>query len=132
VRVAVLGATGQLGTDLVAHFAAAGDDVVALGHGDVRVEAADSVRAALGAARPDAVRPLSAGRPGLYHLACRGSCSWYELARAVFDLLAIDTPLHRARAADFPGPARRPAYSVLDSRRYHALGRGKVIGAVDR
>lgn len=273
MRVAVLGATGQLGTDLVERFAADGDEVTALGHEDVRVEDAGSVRAALAAARPDAVvnaaafhhvgrceeepgrafavnalgalnvaraarelgaanlyvstdyvfdgaagrpyteddapRPLSvygasklagehltraegdkggrafvvrvsgiygkvpsrakgdnfltmitrrarehyevrvvddevvsptptaeiapalrdvlvAGEPGLYHLACRGSCSWYDFTRAIFELLEIELPVEPAKAADFPSPVRRPPYSVLASDRYHALGRGEM------
>lgn len=277
MKVIVLGATGQLGTDLVERFRAAGDDVVALGHDAVRVEDAGSVRAALSAARPDAVvnaaafhhlgrceeepgrafavnalgalnvaraarelgsanvyvstdyvfdgaagrpyrendapRPLSvygasklagehltlaphpvgaekggrafvvrvsgiygrvpsrakgdnfltmitrrarehyevrvvddevvaptptaeiaralrdvlaAGEPGVYHLASQGSCSWYDFTRAIFELLEIEIPVERAKAADFPGPVRRPPYSVLASDKYHALGRGTM------
>jgi dTDP-4-dehydrorhamnose reductase len=267
--VAVLGADGQLGSDLVAHFAAAGDEVAALTHADVEVADEASVRAALAAARPDVVldtaafhhlpsceddparafavnaqgahhvaraardlgatpvyfstdyvfdgtaarpyteedlpRPLSVygasklagehltlaggpawvlrvsalygrvpsrakgdnfltmitrrareqrvvrvvadevtaptptpviaratrdilrtGEPGLYHLACRGSCSWHDFTRAIFDLLGIDTPLEPARSADFPTPVRRPPWSVLDSGRYEALGVGEM------
>lgn len=277
MKVAVIGATGQLGTDLVERFAAEGDEVVALGHDDVRVEDAGSVRAALEAAHPDAVvnaaafhhlgrceeepgrafavnalgalnvaraarelgvanvyvstdyvfdgaagrpyheddapRPLSvygasklagehltlapppvgaeeggrafvvrvsgiygkvpsrakgdnfltmitrrarehyqvrvvddevvsptptaeiaralrdiltAGEPGVYHLACQGSCSWYDFTRAIFEHLSIEIPVERAKAADFPGPVRRPPYSVLATDRYHALGRGEL------
>jgi dTDP-4-dehydrorhamnose reductase len=65
---------------------------------------------------------LAGGDPGLYHVACAGSCSWFEFTRALFDLAGVATPLRPARAADFPGPVRRPAYSVLGSRRYEALG----------
>jgi len=266
VRVAVLGATGQLGTDLAAHFAAAGDEVARLGHDAVRVEDAASVRDALAAARPEVVvntaafhplgrceeeperafavnalgarhvaracrelgarqvfvstdyvfdgragrayseedtpRPISvygasklagehlalaeagasswvvrvsaiygrvpsrakgdnfltmilrrareqpevrvvddeivsptptaeiaralrelllADRPGLYHLACEGSCSWHELTQVLFELRGIDTPLRAARASDFPGPNLRPAHSALASRRYREV-----------
>lgn len=266
MRVAVLGADGQLGTDLAAHFAAAGDEVARLGHADVQVEDAGAVRAALAAARPEVVvntaafhplghceenperafavnalgarnvaraareigvahlyvstdyvfdgragrayteedtpRPLSvygasklagehlalaeagvpawvirvsaiygrvpsrakgdnfltmilrrareqsevrvvddeivsptptleiaralrelllAGRPGLYHLACQGSCSWYEFTQALFSLMGIVTPLRAASTSDFPGPNLRPACSALDSHRYRDL-----------
>lgn len=69
---------------------------------------------------------LAAGEPGVYHLACTGSCSWYELTRAIFELLEIEIPVERAKAAEFPGPVRRPPYSVLASDRYHALGRGEM------
>lgn len=47
MRVAVIGASGQLGTDLCAAFHAAGDEVSPLAHEDVRVEDYDSVVAAL-------------------------------------------------------------------------------------
>jgi dTDP-4-dehydrorhamnose reductase len=55
VRVAVIGADGQLGSDLVEAFSAAGHEVSGLTHGDIRVEDAASVAAALGGARPEAV-----------------------------------------------------------------------------
>ncbi len=55
MRVAVVGADGQLGTDLVDTLAAAGSEPVALGHADIEVADLESVRAALAAHRPDAV-----------------------------------------------------------------------------
>lgn len=269
MRVAVLGANGQLGTDLVAHLRASGDEVVALTHAEVEVTDAASVRAALAAAAPEAVvdcaafhhlgrceddparafavnatgalhlaracrelaagllyvstdyvfdgsarrpytegdcpRPLSVygasklagehlalgawgertwvarvsgiyGRvpsrdkgdnfvtmilrraaeqpevrvvddevlsptptteiaralrallasgaePGVYHVACAGGgCSWHDFAQAIFAARGVATPLLRAKVADFPGPLRRPAYSVLDGGKLAAAG----------
>ncbi len=55
MKVAVVGANGQLGTDLVAALAAAGIEVAPLTHANVEVADADSVRAALADHRPDAV-----------------------------------------------------------------------------
>ena len=52
-RPAVIGATGQLGHDLLAAFAGTGP--VGLGHGDVSVEDRASVEAALDRVRPDLV-----------------------------------------------------------------------------
>lgn len=56
-RVAVVGAAGQLGSDLVRVWAAErpGDAVAALRHGDVEITDRASVSAALAAARPDLV-----------------------------------------------------------------------------
>jgi dTDP-4-dehydrorhamnose reductase len=51
-RVLVLGATGQLGADVVDAFRFAGWDVVGLGHADVDVAHAPAVLAAVSAARP--------------------------------------------------------------------------------
>jgi len=51
----VLGATGQLGADVVDAFRSAGWDVVGLGHGDVDVADGPAVLAAVLAARPSLV-----------------------------------------------------------------------------
>jgi dTDP-4-dehydrorhamnose reductase len=53
------------------------------------------------------------GPPGLYHATAAGECSWYEFARAIFELGGLGTPLHRASSGDMPSPVRRPTYSVL-------------------
>lgn len=55
MKVAVIGADGQLGSDLHAAFAAIGDDILPLGHRDVEVSSADSVRAALDPFAPELV-----------------------------------------------------------------------------
>lgn len=55
MRVAVLGANGQLGSDLVRAFRRAGHPVVELTHDQVRVEERASLRDALTQARPDAL-----------------------------------------------------------------------------
>lgn len=54
-RVLVLGATGQLGADVVDAFRSAGRDVVGLGHSDVDVTDRPAVLAAVSAARPSLV-----------------------------------------------------------------------------
>jgi len=55
------------------------------------------------------------GPPGLYHATNQGSCSWYEFARAIFDLGGLGTPLVATTVAEFRSPVRRPFYSVLDN-----------------
>jgi dTDP-4-dehydrorhamnose reductase len=72
-----------------------------------------------------AVRSLlgSGATAGVYHAACEGAgCSWYDFASAIFSACGVRTPLLRAKVADFPGPLRRPAYSVLDCRKLAAAG----------
>lgn len=65
----------------------------------------------LGASNPEAL-------VGVYNLACAGQATWYEFARAIWE--AIPTEVRRAirvvpvTTEDYPTPARRPAYSVLD------------------
>lgn len=52
---------------------------------------------------------------GLYHATCEGSCSWYEFARAIFDLTGSTVRLERARPGEFPAKVARPKYSVLEN-----------------
>lgn len=52
---------------------------------------------------------------GIYHATSEGSCSWYEFARAIFDLTGTKVRLERARPGDFPTKAQRPKNSVLEN-----------------
>ena len=70
---------------------------------------------------------LRRGEPGVYHAACEGSCSWYELACAVVVLCGIESvKVLPCTTEDFPRPARRPRASVLDCARLTAL-RGRPL-----
>jgi dTDP-4-dehydrorhamnose reductase len=53
VKAAVLGANGQLGSDVCAAFQRNGDQVIALTHADVELSSADSVETALAAHAPE-------------------------------------------------------------------------------
>lgn len=55
VRVAIIGSTGQLGSDLVSVFQSESYEVFALTHADVECTDLDAVRAAVTAVRPDIV-----------------------------------------------------------------------------
>jgi dTDP-4-dehydrorhamnose reductase len=55
VKVAVIGADGQLGNDVVTAFAAAGDAVTPLTHADVEISSLQSVKDALTGVQPDLV-----------------------------------------------------------------------------
>lgn len=58
---------------------------------------------------------------GLYHWADLGVASWYDFAVAIQEealalgMLDRAIPIRPLRTEDYPTPARRPAYSVLDS-----------------
>ena len=54
---------------------------------------------------------------GIHHRSGRGQCSWYELARFVFETAGVDCEVEPCTTAEFPRPAPRPAYSVLGSER---------------
>ena len=55
--------------------------------------------------------------PGLYHMAGSGYCSWHELAREVVALAGISVEVEPITSAELGRPARRPAFSALDSER---------------
>ncbi|MFF2594193.1 dTDP-4-dehydrorhamnose reductase [Priestia megaterium] len=51
---------------------------------------------------------------GIYHVSNSGSCSWYEFAKAIFDITGMDVDVKPCSSQDFPRPAARPKYSVLE------------------
>lgn len=59
---------------------------------------------------------------GLVHVTNQGACSWHELARLALAAAGLTAPVEAIAAADLALPARRPAYSVLDTSRYRDLG----------
>ena len=54
-------------------------------------------------------------QPGIYHFSNEGVISWYDFTKAIHRIAGITTchvkPLH---TAEYPTPAARPHYSVLD------------------
>lgn len=51
---------------------------------------------------------------GIYHASNTGVCSWYELAKAIFEESGILVMLEPCTTEEYPRPVRRPAFSVLD------------------
>ena len=61
--------------------------------------------------------PALAERAGLYHLSSTGAASWYDFARAIVGDAAKPRVVP-ITTADYPLPAKRPAYGVLDTTRF--------------
>jgi dTDP-4-dehydrorhamnose reductase len=60
---------------------------------------------------------------GLLHLTNEGITTWFGLARASIELAGLDPELVQpCRTEDYPTPAARPAYSVMESERRETLG----------
>lgn len=58
---------------------------------------------------------LRTGEAGIYHAACEGECSWYDLAVATIEASGIEgVQIEPCTTEEFPRPAERPKYSVLD------------------
>ncbi len=61
---------------------------------------------------------------GVYHYTNSGETTWYNFTLEIFKLLGIKTKVIPCTTAEFPRPARRPAYSVLDlSKTEQVLGK---------
>ncbi|MES9993391.1 MAG: dTDP-4-dehydrorhamnose reductase [Candidatus Thiodiazotropha sp.] len=59
---------------------------------------------------PDSPSPY-----GLYHLTAAGETSWYGFASSILELMGESCSISPIATADYPTPAKRPAYSVLDN-----------------
>ncbi len=55
--------------------------------------------------------------PGIYHYSGEGVCSWYDLAIEILEISGIDCKVTAIETKDFPKPAKRPHYSVLNKNR---------------
>ncbi len=51
---------------------------------------------------------------GIFHYSNEGVCSWYDFAKAILEIKKINKPVLPINTKDFPTPATRPNYSVLD------------------
>lgn len=55
---------------------------------------------------------------GIFHCTCNGEpVSWFDFASRIVSSAGLDVPVHGCSTAEFPRPAKRPAYSALDNSR---------------
>ena len=52
---------------------------------------------------------------GIYHFANQGETTWYDFAATIKAFAGLTCDLQPIETKDFPTPAKRPAYSVLDT-----------------
>jgi len=55
---------------------------------------------------------------GLYHVTSAGAVSWYGFASAIRDATCSSCELTPIPTSEYPAPAKRPAYSVLDTGKF--------------
>ena len=69
------------------------------------------------------LRALAANAPsGIYHAVNSGRASWYEFASRIIEKAGVDATVDPIPHTEYPLPARRPAFSVLDN--------SKLTGAI--
>lgn len=62
------------------------------------------------------------GWQGLVHATCQGETTWHGFAQAIFEGTRTAADLSPCTTANYPTPAHRPAYSVLDANHRRSLG----------
>jgi dTDP-4-dehydrorhamnose reductase len=66
------------------------------------------------------VQLCRASAQGIVHVTNSGNCTWYEFATEILRESGLPTKVKPVTTAEFPRPARRPAYSVLSPGSLHA------------
>lgn len=51
---------------------------------------------------------------GIYHASNSGTCTWYEFAKAIFEEAGMPVMVDPCTTEQFPRPAQRPRYSVME------------------
>lgn len=51
---------------------------------------------------------------GIWHYSNEGVCSWYDFAQAIVDLAGLPARVNAIETKDYPLPAPRPSFSVLN------------------
>lgn len=51
---------------------------------------------------------------GIYHYSNEGAISWYDFAKAIFEIKGMKVKVNPIPSEAYPTPAKRPMYSVLD------------------
>jgi dTDP-4-dehydrorhamnose reductase len=53
----------------------------------------------------------------IYHYSNEGVCSWYDFAQEIIQQAGFDCTVKPIETHEYPAPARRPAYSVLNKKK---------------
>ena len=52
---------------------------------------------------------------GIYHYANKGETTWYDYCKKIQSIVGLSCQVNAILTVDFPTPAKRPGYSVLDT-----------------
>lgn len=59
---------------------------------------------------------------GIFHITNRGACSWYQFTAEILRLAGLKVRLVPITSEEYPTPAKRPRFSVLDNYHLRLLG----------
>jgi len=60
-------------------------------------------------------------KEGLFNVVPAGETTWHGFASAIVEKLGAKSPVVAIASSEYPAPARRPAYSVLDNTKFSRL-----------
>ena len=67
--------------------------------------------------------------PGIYHFSNEGVTSWYDFAKAIFEISGVSCTIYPVLSDQFPSAAKRPNYSVLNKAKIkNVFGRFAALG----
>jgi dTDP-4-dehydrorhamnose reductase len=69
----------------------------------------------------NSLRLLAAGARGTFHLSDGGECTWFDLASAAVARAGLACKVDPCASTEYPSPALRPSYSVLDLARAESV-----------
>ena len=55
---------------------------------------------------------------GVYHVCNRGKATWYDLANKAIELVGLSTKVIPVSTEEFPRPAKRPARTILSTKKF--------------
>lgn len=64
---------------------------------------------------------------GIYHITSKGLITWYDFAKAIFEMSGIGVSLKPVSSQEFPTKARRPYFSKLNTERIELIENCEII-----
>ena len=65
--------------------------------------------------------------PGIYHFSNRGNITWYDFAMGIKKAKSFSCEVNPITTGEFPTPAKRPFYSVLDCKKIESTFNIKLL-----
>lgn len=64
---------------------------------------------------------------GIYHYSNEGVASWYDFAKAIVEMAGIKCNIYPIETYQYPTPAKRPPYSVLNKAKIKSIYKIKAL-----